>query len=56
MAVHRPGAVARGRPGLDKLDGELADSGFLRVHRRYLVNLDPRPGGRARAKEASSPW
>ncbi|NMI01562.1 DNA-binding protein [Pseudonocardia acidicola] len=25
--------------GLDKLDGELADAGFLRVHRRYLVNL-----------------
>ncbi|MEW2624134.1 LytTR family transcriptional regulator DNA-binding domain-containing protein [Streptomyces sp. NPDC048106] len=26
-------------PGLDKLDGELADAGFLRVHRRYVVNL-----------------
>lgn len=25
--------------GLDKLDGELVDAGFLRVHRRYLVNL-----------------
>lgn len=25
---------------LDKLDGELADAGFLRVHRRYVVNLD----------------
>jgi hypothetical protein len=25
--------------GLDKLDGELADAGFLRVHRRYVVNL-----------------
>lgn len=24
---------------LDKLDGELADAGFLRVHRRYVVNL-----------------
>ncbi|MFR9793478.1 LytTR family transcriptional regulator DNA-binding domain-containing protein [Streptomyces sp. MB22_4] len=24
---------------LDKLDGELADDGFLRVHRRYVVNL-----------------
>jgi len=24
---------------LDKLDGELADVGFLRVHRRYVVNL-----------------
>jgi hypothetical protein len=26
--------------GLDKLDGELAGAGFLRVHRRYVVNLD----------------
>jgi sigma-54 dependent transcriptional regulator, acetoin dehydrogenase operon transcriptional activator AcoR len=26
-------------PGLDKLDTELADAGFLRVHRRYVVNL-----------------
>jgi sigma-54 dependent transcriptional regulator, acetoin dehydrogenase operon transcriptional activator AcoR len=25
--------------GLDKLEGELADAGFLRVHRRYVVNL-----------------
>jgi sigma-54 dependent transcriptional regulator, acetoin dehydrogenase operon transcriptional activator AcoR len=25
--------------GLDKLHGELADAGFLRVHRRYMVNL-----------------
>ncbi|HVV24676.1 MAG TPA: LytTR family transcriptional regulator DNA-binding domain-containing protein [Pseudonocardiaceae bacterium] len=37
-------ATARGRlraasPSLDKLDGELADAGFLRVHRRYVVNL-----------------
>ena len=24
---------------LDKLDGELADAGFLRMHRRYVVNL-----------------
>ena len=24
---------------LDRLDGDLADAGFLRVHRRYLVNL-----------------
>jgi DNA-binding LytR/AlgR family response regulator len=24
---------------LDKLEGELADVGFLRVHRRYVVNL-----------------
>lgn len=25
--------------GLDKLHGELADAGFVRVHRRYVVNL-----------------
>ena len=25
--------------GLDKLDHELANAGFLRVHRRYVVNL-----------------
>jgi DNA-binding LytR/AlgR family response regulator len=25
---------------LDKLDSELADVGFLRVHRRYVVNLN----------------
>lgn len=25
--------------GLDKLDSELADAGFLRVHRRYVVNV-----------------
>lgn len=27
-------------PGLDKFDGDLAGAGFLRVHRRYVVNLD----------------
>ncbi|MCR6489571.1 LytTR family transcriptional regulator DNA-binding domain-containing protein [Amycolatopsis sp. OK19-0408] len=37
-------STARGRlraasPSLDKLDAELADAGFLRVHRRYVVNL-----------------
>jgi sigma-54 dependent transcriptional regulator, acetoin dehydrogenase operon transcriptional activator AcoR len=37
-------ATAQGRlraasQSLDKLDGELADVGFLRVHRRYVVNL-----------------
>ncbi|WP_028936129.1 DNA-binding protein [Pseudonocardia spinosispora] len=26
-------------PGLDKLETELSDAGFLRVHRRYVVNL-----------------
>jgi sigma-54 dependent transcriptional regulator, acetoin dehydrogenase operon transcriptional activator AcoR len=34
------GRLRAAAPGLDKLDVELADSGFLRVHRRYLVNLD----------------
>jgi sigma-54 dependent transcriptional regulator, acetoin dehydrogenase operon transcriptional activator AcoR len=34
------GRLRAAAPGLDKLDGELADSGFLRVHRGYLVNLD----------------
>ena len=34
------GRLRAASPGLDKLDGELADAGFLRVHRRYVVNLD----------------
>ncbi len=38
-------ATDRGRlravaQGMDKLDAELAEAGFLRVHRRYIVNLD----------------
>jgi hypothetical protein len=33
------GRLRAASPGLDKLDGELADAGFLRVHRRYVVNL-----------------
>jgi DNA-binding LytR/AlgR family response regulator len=33
------GRMRSASSGLDKLDGELADAGFLRVHRRYLVNL-----------------
>jgi sigma-54 dependent transcriptional regulator, acetoin dehydrogenase operon transcriptional activator AcoR len=33
------GRLRSASPGLDKLDGELADAGFLRVHRRYVVNL-----------------
>jgi len=33
------GRLRTASQGLDKLDGELADAGFLRVHRRYLVNL-----------------
>ncbi|SFJ33667.1 LytTr DNA-binding domain-containing protein [Amycolatopsis sacchari] len=33
------GPLRAAHQGLDKLDGELADAGFLRVHRRYLVNL-----------------
>lgn len=34
------GRMRAASPGLDKLDAELADGGFLRVHRRYVVNLD----------------
>jgi hypothetical protein len=33
------GRLRAAAQGLDKLDGELADAGFLRVHRRYVVNL-----------------
>lgn len=33
------GRLRAASPGLDKLAGELADAGFLRVHRRYVVNL-----------------
>jgi sigma-54 dependent transcriptional regulator, acetoin dehydrogenase operon transcriptional activator AcoR len=33
------GRLRAASSGLDKLAGELADAGFLRVHRRYVVNL-----------------
>ncbi|WP_333775489.1 DNA-binding protein [Streptomyces sp. IBSBF 3136] len=33
------GRLRAASPSLDKLDSELADVGFLRVHRRYVVNL-----------------
>jgi hypothetical protein len=33
------GRLRAASPSLDKLDGELVDAGFLRVHRRYVVNL-----------------
>lgn len=33
------GRLRAAAPGLDKLDDELANSGFLRVHRQYVVNL-----------------
>jgi sigma-54 dependent transcriptional regulator, acetoin dehydrogenase operon transcriptional activator AcoR len=33
------GRLRAASQGLDKLDGDLADAGFLRVHRRYVVNL-----------------
>ncbi|WP_236790820.1 DNA-binding protein [Amycolatopsis sp. GM8] len=33
------GRLRAAAPSLDKLDSELADAGFLRVHRRYVVNL-----------------
>ena len=34
------GRLRAASPGLDKLEGELADAGFLRVHRRYVVNIE----------------
>ena len=36
--------------GIDKLEEELAGGEFLRVHRRFLVNLSLRPRGRPRAE------
>jgi hypothetical protein len=33
------GRLRAAAAGVDRLDGELADAGFLRVHRRYVVNL-----------------
>jgi hypothetical protein len=33
------GRLRAASPSLDKLDSELANVGFLRVHRRYVVNL-----------------
>ena len=33
------GRLRAASSGLDKLAGELVDAGFLRVHRRYVVNL-----------------
>jgi hypothetical protein len=33
------GRLRAASQGLDKFDGELAAAGFLRVHRRYVVNL-----------------
>jgi hypothetical protein len=33
------GRLRAASQSLDKLDGDLADVGFLRVHRRYVVNL-----------------
>ena len=33
------GRLRAASPSLDRLGGELADAGFLRVHRRYVVNL-----------------
>ncbi|HEY6933685.1 MAG TPA: LytTR family transcriptional regulator DNA-binding domain-containing protein [Marmoricola sp.] len=34
------GRLRAAAPGLDRLDSELADAGFLRVHRHYVVNLN----------------
>jgi PAS domain-containing protein len=33
------GLLRSASPGLDRLEAELTDSGFLRVHRQYVVNL-----------------
>jgi len=33
------GRLRAASQGMDKLDAELAEAGFLRVHRRYMVNL-----------------
>lgn len=33
------GRLRTASTGFDKLDAELATAGFLRVHRRYIVNL-----------------
>jgi hypothetical protein len=33
------GRLRASSPGLDKLESELADAGFVRVHRSYVVNL-----------------
>ena len=33
------GRLRAASPGLDRLEAELADAGFLRVHRRYVVNV-----------------
>jgi len=34
------GRMQASSPGLDKLDSELANAGFLRVHRQHIVNLN----------------
>jgi hypothetical protein len=34
------GRMQAATPGLDKLDTELANAGFLRVHRQHIVNLN----------------
>jgi hypothetical protein len=34
------GRLQAASPGMDKLDNELTDAGFLRVHRRHIVNLN----------------
>ena len=34
------GRLRAATQGMDKVAAELAEAGFLRVHRRYVVNLD----------------
>ena len=40
------GRLRAASSGLDKLDNELANAGFLRVHRQYIVNLNSDSRGR----------
>jgi hypothetical protein len=49
------GRLRAASQSLDKLDSELADVGFLRVHRRYVVNLS-RIRESSAASRASCPW
>ena len=38
--LHLTGGTKRTRKGLQELENEIGDSGFLRCHRSFLVNLD----------------
>ena len=49
------GRLRAASQSLDKLETELADAGFLRVHRRYVVNLS-RVREIERGLKVSCPW